>query len=129
MAKNYESESKNSRNYTGTSDKNSYGNEMNHAGNVKNSVKSKNETDCRSKAKNKTSQSYSIRRRQILIGSGGEMPLLICCKPIYLFAGFCQAVAHLSLISYDITKRSLPCFRWKRFLQKCWIIMWTEGTR
>ena len=26
MAKNYESESKNSRNYTGTSDKNSYGN-------------------------------------------------------------------------------------------------------
>ena len=30
MAKNYESESKNSRNYTGTSDKNSYGNEMNH---------------------------------------------------------------------------------------------------
>lgn len=53
MAKNYESESKNSRNYTGTSDKNSYGNEMNHAGNVKNSVKSKNETDCRSKAKNK----------------------------------------------------------------------------
>ena len=29
MAKNYESESKNSRNYTGTSDKNSYGNEMN----------------------------------------------------------------------------------------------------
>ena len=32
MAKNYESESKNSRNYTGTSDKNSYGNEMNHAG-------------------------------------------------------------------------------------------------
>ena len=63
MAKNYESESKNSRNYTGTSDKNSYGNEMNHAGNAKNSVKSKNETDCRSKAKNK--------RRQILIGSGG----------------------------------------------------------
>ena len=59
MAKNYESESKNSRNYTGTSDKNSYGNEMNHAGNVKNSVKSKNETDCRSKAKNKTSESYS----------------------------------------------------------------------
>ena len=52
MAKNYESESKNSRNYTGTSDKNSYGNEMN-------SVKSKNETDCRSKAKNKSSQSYS----------------------------------------------------------------------
>ena len=46
MAKNYESESKNSRNYTGTSDKNSYGNEMNHAGNAKNSVKSKNETDC-----------------------------------------------------------------------------------
>ena len=42
MAKNYESESKNSRNYTGTSDKNSYGNEMNHAGNAKNSVKSKN---------------------------------------------------------------------------------------
>ena len=68
MAKNYESESKNSRNYTGTSDKNSYGNEMNHAGNAKNSVKSKNETDCRSKAKNKTSQ---LRRRQILIGSGG----------------------------------------------------------
>ena len=59
MAKNYESESKNSRNYTGTSDKNSYGNERNHAGNAKNSVKSKNETDCRSKAKNKTSQSYS----------------------------------------------------------------------
>ena len=28
MAKNYESESKNSRNYTGTSDKNSYGNEI-----------------------------------------------------------------------------------------------------
>ena len=51
MAKNYESESKNSRNYTGTSDKNSYGNEMNHAGNAKNSVKSKNETDCRSKQK------------------------------------------------------------------------------
>ena len=38
MAKNYESESKNSRNYTGTSDKNSYGNEMNHAGNAKNSI-------------------------------------------------------------------------------------------
>ena len=56
MAKNYEFESKNSRNYT---DKNSYGNEMNHDGNAKNSVKSKNETDCRSKAKNKTSQSYS----------------------------------------------------------------------
>ena len=36
-----------------------HGNEMNHAGNAKNSVKSKNETDCRSKAKNKTSQSYS----------------------------------------------------------------------
>ena len=35
MAKNYESESKNSRNYTGTSDKNSYGNEMNHAGKCK----------------------------------------------------------------------------------------------
>ena len=42
-----------------TACKNSYGNEMNHAGNAKNSVKSKNETDCRSKAKNKTSQSYS----------------------------------------------------------------------
>ena len=35
MAKNYESESKNSRNYTGTSDKNSYGNEMNHTDNAK----------------------------------------------------------------------------------------------
>ena len=55
------------------------------------------------------------------------MPLLICCEPIYVSAVFCQAVAHLSLISYDITKRSLPCFRWKRFLQKCWIIMWAEG--
>ena len=53
------------------------------------------------------------------------MPLLICCEPIYVSAVFCQAVAHLSLISYDITKRSLPCFRWKLFLQKCWIIMWT----
>ena len=46
-----------------------------------------------------------------------------------LIIGVFQALAHLSLISYDITKRSLPCFRWKRFLQKCWIIMWTEGTR
>ena len=46
------------------------------------------------------------------------MPLLICCEPIYVSAVFCQAVAYLSLISYDITKRSLPCFRWKRFLQK-----------
>ena len=55
------------------------------------------------------------------------MPLLICCKPIYLFAGLCQAVAHLSLISYDITKRSLPCFRWKRFLQKCWILCGPKG--
>lgn len=45
MAKNYESESKNSRNYTGTSDKNSYGNEMNHAGNAKNSVKSKKQCE------------------------------------------------------------------------------------
>lgn len=71
MAKNYESESKNSRNYTGTSDKNSYGNEMNHAGNAKNSVKSKNETDCRSKAKNKNFPVLQLRRRQILIGSGG----------------------------------------------------------
>ena len=68
MAKNYESESKNSRNYTGTSDKNSYGNEMNHAGNAKNSVKSKNETDCRDKAKNKmknkTSQSYTSEENE-----------------------------------------------------------------
>ena len=31
---------------------------MNHTDNAKNSVKSKNETDCRSKVKNKTSQSY-----------------------------------------------------------------------
>ena len=73
MAKNYESESKNSRNYTGTSDKNSYGNEMNHAGNAKNSVKSKNETDCRSKAKNKTFPSTlpAQKKTRILIGSGG----------------------------------------------------------
>lgn len=38
------------------------------------------------------------------------MPLLICCEPIYVSAVFCQAVAYLSLISYDITKRSLPWF-------------------
>ena len=59
MAKNYESESKNSRNYTDTTSKNSYGNEMNHTDNAR----SKNETDSRDKAKNKvkkkTSQSYS----------------------------------------------------------------------
>ena len=69
MAKNYESESKNSRNYTGTSDKNSYGNEMNHAGNAKNSVKSKNETDCRSKAKNKTAIMIPIRYHLFFINS------------------------------------------------------------
>ena len=55
MAKNYESESKNSRNYTGTSDKSSYGNEMNYTDDVKNSTKNstknKNETDCRNKIK------------------------------------------------------------------------------
>ena len=55
MAKNYESENRNSKNYTETSSKNTYGNEMNHTDNLR----SKNETDCRSKAKNKTSQSYS----------------------------------------------------------------------
>ena len=49
MAKNYESESKNSRNYTDTTSKNSYGNEMNHTDNAR----SKNETDSRDKAKNK----------------------------------------------------------------------------
>ena len=64
MAKNYESsESKNSRNRTGTSDKSSYGNEMNYTDDVKNSTKNstknKNETDCRNKMKNRTSQSYS----------------------------------------------------------------------
>ncbi len=63
MAKNYESsESKNSRNHTGTSDKSSYGNEMNYTDDVKNSTKNstknKNETDCRNKMKNRTSQSY-----------------------------------------------------------------------
>ena len=42
MAKNYESESKNSRNYTDTTSKNSYGNEMNHTDNAR----SKNETVC-----------------------------------------------------------------------------------
>ena len=52
MAKNYESsESKNSRNHTGTSDKSSYGNEMNYTDDVKNSTKNS--------TKNKTSQSYS----------------------------------------------------------------------
>ena len=59
MAKNYESESKNSRNYTDTTSKNSYGNEMNHTDNAR----SKNEPDRRdtakNKRKNKTSQSYS----------------------------------------------------------------------
>ena len=49
MAKNYESESRNSKNYTETSSKNTYGNEMNHTDNLR----SKNETDCRDKAKNK----------------------------------------------------------------------------
>ena len=62
MAKNYESESQNSRNHTGTSDKSSYGNEMNYTDDVKNSTKNstknKNETDCRNKMKNRTSQSY-----------------------------------------------------------------------
>ena len=60
MAKNYESESKNSRNYTGTSGKNKYGNEMDHADNMK----SKNETDCRDKGKNKTSQSYNSEKER-----------------------------------------------------------------
>ena len=59
MAKNYESESRNSKNYTETSSTNTYGNEMNHTDNARN----KNETDSRDKAKNKmknkTSQSYS----------------------------------------------------------------------
>ena len=54
MAKNYEYESKNSRNYAGSSNKNSYGDEMNRTDNLR----SKNESDCRNKAKNKTSQSY-----------------------------------------------------------------------
>lgn len=47
MAKNYESESKNSRNYTGTSDKNSYGNEMNHDGNAKNRCEKQKRDSCR----------------------------------------------------------------------------------
>ena len=38
------------------------------------------------------------------------MPLLICCEPIYVSAVFCQAVAHLSLISYDITKKESAMF-------------------
>ncbi len=58
MAKNYEYESKNSRNYAGSSNQNSYGDEMNRTDNLR----SKNESDCRNKAgnkaKNKTSQSY-----------------------------------------------------------------------
>ena len=45
MAKNYESENRNSKNYTETSSKNTYGNEMNHTDNLR----SKNETDCRDK--------------------------------------------------------------------------------
>lgn len=38
------------------------------------------------------------------------MPLLICCEPIYVSAVFCQTVAHLSLISYDITKKESAMF-------------------
>ena len=59
MAKNYESESKNSRNYTGTSDKNSYGNEMNHTDNDKKQCeKTKTRQIVEVRTKNKTSQSY-----------------------------------------------------------------------
>ena len=93
MAKNYESESKNSRNYTGTSDKNSYGNEMNHAGNAKNSVKSKNETDCRSKAKNKTSQSYSSEEDESIDWiRRGKCPPDSAVSQFIVSAVFCQAV-------------------------------------
>ena len=62
MAKNYESESKNSKNsknYTGTSSKNTFGNEMNRSENVRSDY----ETDTKNKTKNKTNdktfQSYS----------------------------------------------------------------------
>lgn len=58
MAKNYEYENKNTKNYAGNSSKNSSKSEMNRAENTRNSK----ETDCRDKAKNrtsdKTSQSY-----------------------------------------------------------------------
>lgn len=64
MAKNYESENRNSKNYTETSSKNTYGNEMNHTDNLR----SKNETDCRDKAKNKmknkTSHSYTSEENE-----------------------------------------------------------------
>lgn len=59
MAKNYEYESKNTKNYAGNSSKNSSKSEMNRAENARNSKT----TDCRDKAKNKTndktSQSYN----------------------------------------------------------------------
>ena len=64
MAKNYESESRNSKNYTETSSKNTYGNEMNHTDNLR----SKNETDykdnTKNKMKNKTSQSYTSEENE-----------------------------------------------------------------
>ncbi len=59
MAKNYEYESRDSRNYSETSGKNTYGNEMD----CTDDLRSKKETDCkdraRDKTKNKTSQSYA----------------------------------------------------------------------
>ena len=54
MAKNYESENKNTKNYTDTSDKNCFRNESNRTDNLKttNAMNHKNKTN------DKTSQSY-----------------------------------------------------------------------
>ena len=59
MAKNYGSEGRNGRNCSETSGKNTYGNEMDRT----DDLRSKKETDCKDRAKdktkNKTSQSYT----------------------------------------------------------------------
>ena len=57
MAKNYESENKNSRNCADTSEKNCFGKDSNSAGNTK-SKNTTNTTTSKNKTSNKTSQSY-----------------------------------------------------------------------
>ena len=59
MAKNYESEGKNSKNYTGTSSKNTYGNEMDRTENVRSGYETDTKNKTRNKTNDKTSQSYS----------------------------------------------------------------------
>lgn len=54
MAKNYESESKNTKNYTGMSDRNCFKNETDRTENLKTT----NKTTSKNKTTNKTSQSY-----------------------------------------------------------------------